>query len=87
VSQALAIIYGLDLSVTRAYSVRGAFEASEVFEDSTQNGDVDARARANAVISQLAETLGKPKRIIQKILYDIHEDPYTKFLRDIWVDD
>lgn len=87
VSQALAIVYGLDLSVTRPYSVRGAFEASEVFEDSIQNEDQEARARADVVIAELATKFEKPQLIIQKILHDIHEDPYTQFLRDIWVDD
>jgi hypothetical protein len=87
VSQALAIIYGLDLTVTRPYSARGAFEASEVFEDYAQTADPEAKARADAVITQLAKKLEKPERIIQKILHDIHEDPYTQFLRAIWVDD
>jgi hypothetical protein len=87
ISQALAIIYGLDLNITRPYSIRGALEASEVIDDYTQDQDQEARARATAVIAQLAARLKKPERIIQKILYDIHEDPYTQFLRDIWVDD
>jgi hypothetical protein len=86
VSQALATIYGLDLNVTRPYSVRGAFEASEVFDDYAQVEDQEAKARADAVITQLAAKLEKPERIIQKILHDVHEDPYTHFLRDIWVD-
>jgi hypothetical protein len=87
VSQALAIIYGLDLTITRPYSVRGAFEASEVFEDYGQSADPEAKARADAVITQLAIKLERPERIIQKILHDIHGDPYTQFLRAIWVDD
>jgi hypothetical protein len=66
--------------------VRGAFEASEVFDDYAQVEDQEAKARADAVITQLAAKLEKPERIIQKILHDVHEDPYTHFLRDIWVD-
>jgi hypothetical protein len=85
VSQALATIYGLDLNITRPYSVRGAFEASEVFDEHAQSADQEAKARADAVITELAKKMGRPERIIQKILHDIHEDPYTQFLRDIWV--
>jgi hypothetical protein len=84
VSQALASIYGLDLNITRPYSVRGAFEASEVFDDYAQTKDKEAKTRADAVIAQLAEKMGKPETIIQKILHDIHQDPYSQFLRDIW---
>jgi hypothetical protein len=83
ISQALAIIYGLDLNVARQYSVRGAFEAAEVFEDYNST-DPEVKARADAVIAELAAQLHRPERIIQKILYDVHEDPYTDFLREIW---
>jgi hypothetical protein len=84
ISQALAIVYGLNLTITRLYSIRGAFEASEVIEDSSDADDQEAKARADAVITQLADKLQKPPEIIQKILWDIHDDPCTDFLRETW---
>jgi hypothetical protein len=83
VSQAQAFVYGLDLTKTRPYSVRGAFEASEVFDES-QSEDQEAKARADEVINQLVSKLERPDKIIRKILHDIHKDPYTRFLREIW---
>jgi hypothetical protein len=84
VSQALATIYGLNLKVTRAYSVRGAFEASEVIEEYEDASDPEAKACADVVISQLADKLDIPREIVRKILRDIQNDPYTDFLREIW---
>ncbi len=83
VSQALATIYGLDLNITRPYSIRGALEASEAFED-LQSGDELERARVNEVITELAKKMGRPEKVLQKVLHDIHADPYTQFLRDCW---
>ena len=85
VSQALATIYGLDLTKTRTFSVRGAFEAAEIFEH-IQVGDKEAKLRADVVVTQLAAKFQVCKEIVLKILSDVHEDPYTQFLRQIWVE-
>jgi hypothetical protein len=83
ISQAMATIYGLDLNVTRPLSIRGALEAAETFDDLTSN-DAKDRGRAKIVVDQLAKATGKQAKIVEKILQDITNDPYTIFLRDVW---
>ena len=83
ISQALATIYGFDLTITGPYSVRGAIEAGETFDALKSKKDED-RARAEAVVQGLAAALNKPREIIEKILFGIAGDPYTVFLREVW---
>jgi hypothetical protein len=83
ISQALATVYGLDLGVTRLFSVRGAIEAAEVYEDLSSKKKAE-QARAEAVVQKLAEALKVPTEIVAKILHDIRNDPFTDFVRNIW---
>ena len=59
--------------------VRGAFEASEVFDDFAQDKDQDAKARADAVIAQLAARLDKSERIVQNSFMIFTRTPTRSF--------
>ncbi len=83
ISQALARIYGLDLDVTRPFSVRGAIEAAEVFDD-LRSRKKETQDRAKAVVAKIAEALNQPPEIVEKVLHDIRYDPYTIFVRLVW---
>lgn len=83
ISQALATVYGLDLKVTLPFSIRGAIEAAEAFDDLSST-NADDKARATAVVQQLAAAMQKPAAIIEKVLHDIANDPYAIFLREVW---
>ena len=83
-SQALPTVYGLDVEVTRKYSVRGAIEAADLYNDFMDTGDVEKCARAKAIIGALAKELQVPDAVIEQKLRNVSSDSYINFLREIW---
>jgi len=82
VSQALAALY-IDLDKARKYSVRGAQEASTLYEALSKKSAA-TRKGARAIVAALAKDLGVRPEALEQSLSQISEDPYTKFLREIW---
>jgi hypothetical protein len=85
ISQALAMIYGLDLAITRPLSIRGALEAADTYNDLFSEGSSESEKKmAQSVVQELAKAKGVPDEIIEKVLHDIAKDPYTVFLSEVW---
>jgi hypothetical protein len=78
VSQALVAIY-LDLDIARRYSIRGSVEASSLAARFFKNERV-----ANQVVAELAHELKLSEAVLAVILYQIKEDPCSKFIDAIW---
>jgi hypothetical protein len=77
-SQALVAIY-LDLEVVRRYSIRGSVEASSLAEKFFKGEPV-----ATQVVAELAHELKLSEAVLAVILYQIKEDPCSKFIDAIW---
>lgn len=80
VSQALVAIY-IDPEIARRYSVRGSVEATSL-AGRCEGGDGVCRR----VLTELANALKLPDEVLVVILYQIKEDPCSKFINAIWND-
>lgn len=81
VSQALVAIY-LDTDIVRRYSIRGSVEASSLATRFFRDEPV-----AQRVVHQLSHRLDLPIESLAVILYQIAEDPCSKFINAIWSGD
>lgn len=78
VSQALVAIY-LDLDIARRYSLRGSVETSSLAERV-----FSTEPTAIQVAAELARELKLSEAVLAVILYQIKEDPCSKFIDAIW---
>lgn len=78
VSQALVAIY-VDTDVARRLSVRGSVEASTLYRR-CEEGD----AASCKTLAELAAALKLSQEAFNVILYQISEDPCSKFISAIW---
>jgi hypothetical protein len=84
VSQALTWIYFGDAAGQLfVYSLRGAQEIVSVVE-AADNPDDPQQARAEQTIVEAAAKLNIPLDAFRSSLDQIAEDPYTKFLVNVW---
>jgi hypothetical protein len=82
VSQALAALY-IDLAKARQYSIRGAIEAISISR-TLEEGNGKELKDAKAIVAALAKKLGISEAALVMILYQVGEDPCSKFLGAIW---
>lgn len=81
-SQALAWIYLEErLAKLRVHGLRGAHEIGNLVEAlDSQDGGV-----SRSVIMQIAKALELDNEVVEHMFREIHGDPYTEFLRNIWL--
>ena len=87
VSQALAWIYfGMNdkYDDLMGLSLRGAQEIYSLILDASDSVDSEKKARALQTILDAAADLKIPPDAFRSSLDQIAEDPYTKFLTNIW---
>lgn len=78
VSQALVAIY-ISAETARHYSVRGSVEATTLYQRCLAD-DADSRR----TLEDLAKALQLSKEVLSVILFQISEDPCSKFIGAIW---
>jgi len=84
VSQALAWIYFEDdLKKMRKYSLREVQEIANLI-DELNDGNRMQKARAKLMIEQLATELKVNPQILARTVREVHGDPYTQFLCNVW---
>jgi hypothetical protein len=87
-NQALAWIYLQDkLAVMRPFGLRGAAEIADLYED-LKVADKDKRDEAQKKLLSVVAQLGGVFTIelLANVFMQIAEDPYTEFLRLVWID-
>lgn len=85
-SQALLWLY-LDKNIAsdklRVLGLRGAYEA-RVLNEMLCSEKAEDRKKAEDNLAEIAKVLNVSERAFYKSLFEIAEDPYTKFLYNIW---
>jgi len=84
VSQALAWLYLEDrLANVRIYGMRGAQEIANLIDELDEQTGEESVGRG-ATIAAVAGQLGLDANSLELTLREIHGDPYTQFLQNIW---
>ena len=84
ISQSLLWIYvGNDIEKLRLLGLRGAQEVCAVI-DFCEDKDHDEKATATACLEEVSRKLNLPIDVVKFTLLQVSEDPYSKFICDVW---
>ena len=85
-SQALLWLYldkNINVDKLRALGLRGAYEA-RVLQGMLMSSDAAQKQMAENNITELAKVLGVDEKAFRTTLIQVADDPYTKFICNIW---
>jgi len=89
VGEALVAIYLMDrnkLVTLRNYGISGAYECFFLWKDLMAESTSQEHIRAEAILNNLAKDLGSgfTKEGLENVLYQVANDPYTRFQVEVW---